>query len=516
MSSIEHEDNKPLLYDFFKPYSKFEAACSTKSCNTGFKVSRNQTPKTLVWDITFRCNLKCIHCYNADKYGYSSNNYGNNFSDLTSEQCKQALDRAQKSGIIHLHLLGGEPLCRRDLPELIHYAVEKGLCVTITSNGTLLTETLAKDIIKAGAEQVSISIDGATPSKNDIIRGDGSFNRAIKGLKQLSDARKILNSSFEIGISFTMTQNTLFDLPEVIEIGRENEVDVIVIEDLFDLGISERHPELLYTNSQQISALENLCSYLLEHPSINSKPTLQLDVSYPLFRYLERKYPTIRLVTPERTSVCPAVTSIIYMDSSGNIYPCGVSANLKHSRPELNDDIISPEGANNLANIESFQDVKFDNFLKTRKNAKFDKAPCDMCDYKNDCLPCPLVVHNNKNNKAFGMCLEILKRENKFEKSILKSVIKLKNTDLLASNDIRKLAVIGRGQNQNVQISETGQTILGIISESKAGVRVSELIDKINEIYNVPNIRTVTRDVVDFVWYLYQCGVVEKVNYTKN
>ena len=105
----------------------------------------NTIKKSLLWDITRRCNLNCIHCYNSGSI--------DSVQELEVESnYKTIINRAIEVGINHIHLLGGEPLLSRGLWDLLQYAKMCNVLISINTNGTLLTEDLiiTKDFLGPG------------------------------------------------------------------------------------------------------------------------------------------------------------------------------------------------------------------------------------------------------------------------------------------------------------------------------------------------------------------------------
>ena len=112
-------------------------------------------PFLIVWDYTYRCNLKCKHCYeDAGRRGY----------ELSTDEAKQVVDRLSRLASIGLPALsfsGGEPLAREDFFEVAAYAKKKIPYISVASNGTLITRDNAKRLKDVGVDYVEISLDGA-------------------------------------------------------------------------------------------------------------------------------------------------------------------------------------------------------------------------------------------------------------------------------------------------------------------------------------------------------------------
>jgi len=107
----------------------------------------------VVWNMTRRCNLKCIHCY--------SNSADIDYPDeLTTEEGKKLIDDLAAFGSPVILFSGGEPLIRKDLLELAQYATKKGMRAVISTNGMLITKDIAAKLQKVGLSYVGVSLDG--------------------------------------------------------------------------------------------------------------------------------------------------------------------------------------------------------------------------------------------------------------------------------------------------------------------------------------------------------------------
>ncbi|MFO7860994.1 MAG: 12,18-didecarboxysiroheme deacetylase [Desulfosalsimonas sp.] len=167
----------------------------------------------VVWNITQRCNLKCIHCYAHAKARQQDN-------ELTTDEGKALIDDLAGMGVPVLLFSGGEPLMRKDMPELAQYAVEKGMRAVISTNGTLIDAKTAGILKDIGLSYVGISLDGSRDI-NDRFRGvDGAFDQALEGIRNAKQA------GIKVGLRFTINRfnaeeiPALFDLLEQMDIPR--------------------------------------------------------------------------------------------------------------------------------------------------------------------------------------------------------------------------------------------------------------------------------------------------------
>ena len=163
-----------------------------------------QRKPVVVWNITRKCNLKCIHCYNDSGIGRDSN-------ESTTREAKAILDDLAQFGVPSVLFSGGEPLMRHDLFELVEYAGQLGLRAVISTNGTLITADAAKKIKQYGVSYVGISLDGIGEI-NDKFRGtDGAFNSAVKGIKNCQDA------GVRVGLRLTLTKRNSRDMERLFD-----------------------------------------------------------------------------------------------------------------------------------------------------------------------------------------------------------------------------------------------------------------------------------------------------------
>lgn len=172
--------------------------------------SQDKRP-VVVWNVTRRCNLKCVHCY-----AHAKNMPFNN--ELNTQQGKELINDLAEFGSPVMLFSGGEPLVRKDLPQLAAYAVEKGMRAVISTNGTLITPALARTLKEIGLSYVGISLDGMQ-AINDRFRGvKGAFKSALDGIKNSQDA------GIKVGLRFTINKFNAGEIPEIFRLLEEMDI----------------------------------------------------------------------------------------------------------------------------------------------------------------------------------------------------------------------------------------------------------------------------------------------------
>ncbi len=135
------------------------------------------SPRKIDIDITSRCNLRCSYCY-----FFSSD--GDTGVDLPLESWLQFFEECTRAAVLEVCLAGGEPLIRRDFRQVIEGVVRNRMRFSVLSNGTLLdNETAAFLKSTRRCNSFQVSIDGPGPESHDRCRGDGSFEKALRGLQ---------------------------------------------------------------------------------------------------------------------------------------------------------------------------------------------------------------------------------------------------------------------------------------------------------------------------------------------
>ncbi|MEN8211792.1 MAG: radical SAM protein, partial [Thermodesulfobacteriota bacterium] len=172
--------------------------------------SKDKKP-VVVWNMTRRCNLKCVHCY-AKSEDISYDN------ELNHEQSLAMIDDLAEFGVPVLLFSGGEPLVHPRLIEYAQYAVSKGMRAVISTNGTLITKEKAKALKEIGLSYVGISLDGLEET-HDKFRGvKGSYKKAMKAIENCQKA------GIKVGLRFTINKRNVKDIPGIFDLLEEKNI----------------------------------------------------------------------------------------------------------------------------------------------------------------------------------------------------------------------------------------------------------------------------------------------------
>ncbi len=148
------------------------------------KLQSTRVPSDVTVEVTRRCPLECAHCYNNLPMGDSEARRG----ELTLEEHRRLLDELAEAGCLWLLFTGGEIFARHDFLDIYTYAKEKGLLVTLFTNGTLVTPRIADYLAEWRPFAIEITLYGATRETYEALTGiPGSYNRCIRGIRLLKE-----------------------------------------------------------------------------------------------------------------------------------------------------------------------------------------------------------------------------------------------------------------------------------------------------------------------------------------
>lgn len=147
-----------------------------------------RAPVNVTWEITLKCNLQCVHCL--------SDSGKEQKKELNHNECLRLIDHLSVLKVFQVNIGGGEPFFRHGFMDLLRFSHKKGLVTCVSTNGTLIDRSLAKDLSSLEMLYLQVSLDGASQDINDFIRGEGSYKKILHALDCLAkeDVRFSVNT----------------------------------------------------------------------------------------------------------------------------------------------------------------------------------------------------------------------------------------------------------------------------------------------------------------------------------
>jgi mycofactocin radical SAM maturase len=248
-------------------------------------------PICLTWELTYGCNLACIHCL--------SSSGRRDPRELTTAEAMAVVDELRAMQVFYVNIGGGEPTIRSDFYEIVDHAVGNGVGVKFSTNGSTITAERAARLAATDYLDIQISIDGATADTNDRVRGDGSYAMARRAMDHLAAADF---GPFKISVVITRDNVAELDALQALADGYGAQLRLTRLRPS-GRGADTWH-ELHPTAAQQI----DLYHWLVDHPN-----TLTGDSFFHLSA-LGEALPGLNL--------CGAGRVVCLIDPIGDVYAC--------------------------------------------------------------------------------------------------------------------------------------------------------------------------------------------------
>lgn len=304
------------------------------------------TPLNVYFAPTPRCNLHCVYCYADAQPPTVEDELMND-----SEKAYKILDNILSANINTVYFTGGEPTLCKNLFHLVQYVKDKGVNVSILTNGTLINENNV-DKFKI-FDKVTVSLDASVAEINDITRGKGSFDRIVPAIKLLK------KNGIDVAVTSVISKKNLENVPNLLKFVRET------------LGVTQ-HKVSLYVSHGRAKANSDTmeCSY---------EEVIAFRRQYIEYLIKNRKpEEAIALFTPNIQkgmirNLCGVASSEIFIDNKGFVYPCRLFETESH--------ILGNVSETPLATV-----LQNKNTTCFKEKLCVDSIPeCNECEMKNLC-----------------------------------------------------------------------------------------------------------------------------------
>jgi len=372
-------DKDEFLDTIEAPYARKVIANLLK----GFKIFGVRVPFTsgapilVVWDFTYRCNLRCKHCYASA---------GVNFPEMSVEERLKALDILVDAGVAMLALSGGEPLLGPGFWEVLKRANDYGMYLAMATNATLITDEIAKRLAKNGLVFAQVSLDSPDPKFHDEFRGvPGAWEKAVRGIRNLK------KYGILVEVSMVITKKNYRDVPKMLKfVKKELGVDMFMAYNFIPTGRARNIVDWDLTPEERWEVLGYLADELYEGFSAASTAPQYAVVAYKRGLELSGKpmiaghFYTIDWRSERFGSMleflggCGAGRVYLALEPNGDIYPC----------------VFFRKKIGNILQ-DDFEELWRNNeLLEMLRNRDLLKGECGSCQYKYVCGGCRARAYN--------------------------------------------------------------------------------------------------------------------------
>jgi len=270
------------------------------------------------WNLTNRCNLHCEHCYSRS--GPTSQPGG----ELTTSEAIALIDDLAAMGVPLILFSGGEPLMRKDLWTLASHARKKGIKTALSTNGTLITGNIARQIRESGIEYAGISLDGARAVTHDRFRNSpGAFERTVASFSHCREA------NVRCGARVTLTRENFSELDDIIDLSLALGASRFCLYWLVPSGRGMDSYHRLQLGEREVTAALNLLYRRAQETDPAKMEFLTVDAPQDcihLVRSMERDgspdLKDAKMLLSSMKGGCSAGGRVANIDPWGNVYPC--------------------------------------------------------------------------------------------------------------------------------------------------------------------------------------------------
>lgn len=264
------------------------------SQNVASRIAGERHPLKCTFELTERCNLRCVHCYINQPAGSTEARS----KEMSTAEIKHLLEKIAEAGCLFLVFTGGEALLRPDFPEIYRHAVQLGFLVTVFTNGTLITPAIADLFAEYHPMAVEITLYGATRETYEKVTGvQGSFDLCMQGIDRLmARGLKVRLKTFVI----TLNRH---ELPQIQSLAE-------------DLGVEFRSDGLMWP---RLDGDKDIMQYQL---SLEELVDIQTDDQKKLLEWEQLlNYDGLK-TRAEKTYICGAGNRSFHVDSAGRMSAC--------------------------------------------------------------------------------------------------------------------------------------------------------------------------------------------------
>ena len=208
-------------------------------------------PRWLLAELTYACPLQCPYCSNPVDYSKYPD-------EISTEDWKRVLSQARKMGAVQLGFSGGEPLVRKDLPELVKHARELGYYSNLITSGYGLTEEKIIELKVAGLDHIQISIQASTQELNDHIAGTKSY------VQKQEVARLVKKHEYPMVLCVVIHRENIHQMQEILEMAENLGADYVELANTQYYGWAHLNRDLLLPNQEQFEQAEKIAQAFKE------------------------------------------------------------------------------------------------------------------------------------------------------------------------------------------------------------------------------------------------------------
>lgn len=332
----------------------------------------------VVWNITRTCNLRCVHCY-------SDSEAANYPGELDWSQMQSVVDDLAAYQVPALLLSGGEPLVHPKFFDLVDLASSKGLKLTISTNGTLITPEKAALLKAAQVAYVGISLDGIGKIHDEFRRKEGAFDAAVRGFRACHEVGQ------KTGLRLTLTRHNVENIDKILDFIDEEDIQRVCFYHLVPAGRGSALQMLTAEESRR--AIDTLIERVEDwHAQGIDREVLTVtqpaDGAYLLLRMQNEGHPNLEtareLLGWNGGGANSSGRGISNIDTQGNVHPDQFwqDVTLGNVKQQKFSDIWEERHAPSAAKLQEIRSI---GLMSVEERKQRITGPCGNCDWFKIC-----------------------------------------------------------------------------------------------------------------------------------
>ncbi len=264
--------------------------------NKSILPARLSAPLKVFFNITKKCNLFCRHCYNDSGRTDSP--------ELPYVDVEKTFGELEQRGIFKVTIAGGEPLFHPDFDKILKAWDNTALSISLITNGICVSARRAEQLGKStNLRSITVSLDGANAKDNDLVRGKGSFDRALRGIVLLKKYY-----SGPLAVRITLMRSNIAQVKELPELLAKIGVTEIKVNPINAYGRAKEESNLLLLPDEYLTARNDL---------LESATKYGISLEVPAHQYQRDEN--------DQVGLCKSGEETFEIEGDGSVYPCSFS-----------------------------------------------------------------------------------------------------------------------------------------------------------------------------------------------
>lgn len=317
---INQNDAKKIVINALKEISSYHAI--TFSDKPKLKKSTNNldikkdinlgsdyysAPLSVLWDLTYRCNMQCKHCLIGDPTSHI---------ELDFNDIKKILLELKRMKVFSINFSGGEPLLREDILDVLRSASDLNFGVRLSTNGLLLDQDYLKTLRDLEVYCLQISLDGIGNTHDNFRGVRGAFEKSVESLRTASDM------GFYTTMSTMIIKENVSEIGDILDLAVSLGVSSFKLNSFMPIGRGRSCKNDLAITKQESRNLA--AELILKKKQYHDKINIQIDALFPWLLNSKNISETVMVkgLIPRKQLKCSAGNTTLVISPTGTVYPC--------------------------------------------------------------------------------------------------------------------------------------------------------------------------------------------------